>query len=187
MKSSLRLLAALIVVLSAAAGANPPSAQTETAGTPKELVTAYGSLADTILAAKKTEWNLVRSILATTYGHAQATLAEASAKMKGGQSAKAEIEKLAGLVSQLGNEGDASVAAVRKRLVEGGHHHHAEGEKQGEYDQGFVVVTKVAKKAFLDSAGAIGKMAAAPDAKALDAEWQKVKSQYAALGHEDAH
>jgi len=185
MKSCLCVLSALTLVLVVAAGAKSLSAQSETGGTPTELVTAYSSLADTILAAKKTEWNLVRSILATTYGHAQATLADVRSKLKAGQSAKADLEKLAGLVSQLGNEGDAGVAGVRKRLVEGGHHHHADGEQQGIYDEGFVVVTKAAKKAFLDSASQIGKMAASPDPKALDAEWQKVKTQYAALGRED--
>ena len=40
--------------------------------------------------------------------------------LNAGESAGAEIERLAELVAQLANEGDASVAAVRKRLLEGG-------------------------------------------------------------------
>ena len=95
--------------------------------------------------------------------------------------ALAEIEKLASLVSQLGNEGDGSVAGVRKRLLEGGHHHNAQGEQQGIYDEGFVVVTRAAKKVFLDAAGRIGKLAAAPDAAALETEWQKVSRQFSEL------
>ena len=164
-------------------GAVPPAlaAGPDTSGTPPTLVSTYRSLADAILAVKESEANLVRSILATTYGHAEATLAEARANLKAGKPAKAEMEKLASLVSQLGNEGDGSVAGVRKRLLEGGHHHNAQGEQQGVYDEGFVVVTRAAKKVFLDSAGRIGKLAAAPDAAALEAEWQKVSRQFSEL------
>ena len=151
------------------------------AATPDELVATYRTLADAILAAKQTESNLVLSILATTHGHAQAAMAEARAKMKAHQPAKAELERLAALVSQLGNEGDASVGAVRKKLLEGGHHHHASAEQQGIYDEGFVIVTRAAKKVFLEAAGNIGKMGQAPNPAGLEAEWQKVERQYADL------
>ena len=114
--------------------------------TPRQLVETYDSLADAILAAKKTEWNLVHTILATTYSHAEGTAKAALAKLAQGADAGAEIEKLAALVAQIGNEGDAGVAAIRKRLIEGGHHHHASGEQQGIYDPGFVIVTRTAKR-----------------------------------------
>ena len=45
----------------------------------------------------------------------------------------------------------------------------------------FVVVTRAAKKVFMDAAGQIGKMAASPSAAALEAEWQKVQKQYQSL------
>jgi hypothetical protein len=151
------------------------------AKTPAPLVETYGDLADAILATKKTEWNLVHAILATTYEHAQATVAKAEANIKAGKDARPQIEALAALVAQLGNEGDAAVAAIRKRLVEAGHHHNAKGEEQGIYDEGFVIVTREAKKQFLAAAGAIGKLAAKPDANALKAEWSKVEKQFAAL------
>jgi hypothetical protein len=172
-----------LLVLAAAGVAQAPAraATSEPTATPEQLVATYRSLADTILGAKKTEWNLVSSILATTYHHAEGVLAQARAEMKAGKPAKAEMEKLAALVSQLGNEGDAAVAGVRKKLVEGGHHHHAAEEQQGIYDEGFVIVTKAAKKVFLDAAGQFGKMAQAPNAANLDAEWQKVQKQYTEL------
>ncbi len=151
------------------------------ASTPQELVSTYADLADTILGAKKTEKNLIRSILAMTYRHAEATRMRVKGMISSGKDCKAEVELLAGLVSQLGNEGDAQVAAIRKRLVEGGHHHNAAGEQQGLYDEGFVVVTRAAKKVFLDAAGRIGKMAASPDAAALDAAWLTVEKQYKEL------
>ena len=166
-----------------AAGITRPAAAPadSAAGTPPEMVATYQTLADTILGAKKTEHNLVKSILSATYRHAEGTLAMAKASISSGKDAKASVEKLASLVSQLGNEGDASVAAVRTRLLEGGHHHNAEGEKQGIYDEGFVIVTRAAKKVFLDSATRIGKLAAAPDAKALDTEWAAVSKQFSDL------
>lgn len=144
--------------------------------TPKALVDTYGSLADTILGAKQTEWNLVHSILATTYMHAEGMFAKAKAKNAAGKDAGAEIEALAALVAQLGNEGDAAVAAVRKRLLEGGHHHNAAGEEKGAYDEGFVIVTRTARKTFLDAAKNIGR--SAKDFAAVEAEWNKVRTEF---------
>lgn len=156
-------------------------AQGSSAATPPELVKSYETLADVILGAKQTERNLVLSILATTYGHAQAALGQAKGKIAQKQDARVELERLAAYVSQLGNEGDAAVAGVRKRLLEGGHHHNAKGEEQGIYDEGFVVVTRTAKKAFLDSATEIGKMTRNPDSGALDKVWAKVDAQFKEL------
>lgn len=147
-------------------------------GTPAELVAAYDALADSILAVKQTEQHMVKSILATTYGHARATVAAIRQNVKAGKDVSADIEKLADLVSQLGNEGDAAVGAIRKRLVEGGHHHNAKGEKDGVYDEGFVVVTRTAKKALLGAAGNIGKLGGSPDISKVDAEWSFIEDQY---------
>ena len=168
------MLAAAVLCLPAIA-AEPQSA------TPQQLVETYDSLANVILAAKKTEWNLVHSILATTYGHAEARKNEALAKLQAKQDASGQIEALAALVAQLGNEGDAAVAAIRKRLLEGGHHHNAAGEQQGAYDPGFVIVTKDMKKALLDASKRIGQMAKSADAAGLTAEWGKVEKEFQSL------
>jgi hypothetical protein len=174
------LVAGLLVLSSAPAmaqgGAPSPA-------TPAEMVATYESLADTILGAKKTEANLVRSILAAAYAHAQVELVRAQKAMKANDAkgAQAAVENLAADVAQLGTEGDSAVAAVRKRLLEGGHHHNAAGEIKGIYDEGFVIVTRAAKQVFLDSSRAIGQMARAPKAEALDAEWKKVQTTYASL------
>ncbi len=179
------MIAALVILLLSATGAATAAPEHGSMGrpasTPKEMVQAYSSLADGILDLKKTEWNMVNSILAVTYAHAEGTFHDAMAKVRAGGKDKAPIETLADLVSQLGNEGDAAVAAIRKRLLEGGHHHHAMAETPGIYDEGFVIVTKAARKIFLDAAGEIGRMAAAPDATALDAAWKKVSTQYSNL------
>jgi hypothetical protein len=168
------VIAALVITVSPAL----PAGDTDT---PQPLVATYESLADTILGAKQTEWNLVHSILASTYSHAQATVGGIKMKVEQGQDARAEIEALAELVGQLGNEGDAAVAAVRKRLLEGGHHHHSGGEEKGIYDEGFVIVTRAARKVFLDAANAIGKQGAKTDMAVLESEWKKVQKQFEAL------
>ena len=153
----------------------------DTTAIPQPLVDSYSSLADVILGAKKTEWNLVHSILATTYGHAEGVHAKAQAKLTAGQGARNEIENLAMLVAQLGNEGDAAVAAVRKRLIDGGHHHHADDTDAGKFDEGFVIIDRATKKALLDAAKAIGGLAGGKDAAALAAQWKIVQSKFGSL------
>jgi len=157
------------------------NAQSNETATPRPIVDTYETLADTILAAKQTEWNLVHTILGTTYSHAEGVLGRATAKLDAGQNASAEIETLAALVAQMGNEGDASVAAVRKRLLEGGHHHNAQGEEQGIYDEGFVIVTRASKKVFLDTATRIGKLGSSATTDALQKEWKRVQGEFRKL------
>jgi hypothetical protein len=176
----------LVLVLALAVSSVAPLWAADDTATPRPMVDTYDSLADAILATKKTEWNLVHTILASAYRHAQGTTQQALAAIEAGRDAKPAIEALASLVAQIGNEGDASVAAVRKRLVEGGHHHHSSSDQQTEYDPGFVIVTRDAKKGFLDSSKAIARLAASPDAAALKAEWAKVETQFKAL-HAGSH
>lgn len=155
-------------------------AQPRTPATPQEMVATYDALADTILGGLKTEKKLVHAILATTYAHAQAEAGRARQALKAGDAAAAKtaIENLAAAVGQIGTEGDNAVAGIRKRLLEGGHHANSEGEAQGIFDEGFVVVTKAAKKAFLESSQAIAMSAKAPKAETLDTEWKKVEAAW---------
>jgi hypothetical protein len=163
--------------------AAPTQAQDHPIETPRELVATYESLADAILAANKTEDRLVRAILDAAHSHAQVELARARAAIKANDTKAAQkaLENLAAAVGQIASEGDSAVGAVRKRLLEGGHHNNAEGEAQGIYDEGFVIVTKVAKQSLLESARAIGQLARAPKADALDAVWTKVESTWNGL------
>jgi len=164
--------------------ASGPLRAAEGAGeTPSAMVASYKTLADVILAAKKTEANLVRSILTSAHDRAGEELAKARAALKANDAkgAQAAIENMAAAVGQIGSEGDASVGAVRKRLLEGGHHHNSDGEAKGIYDEGFVIVTKAAKAQFLDAAKALGQLAKAPKADALEAEWVKVEAAWTGL------
>jgi hypothetical protein len=105
--------------------------------TPKNMVAAYSALADTILAVKHTESQFVRAILGAHYRAAQQYVERGDAEHAG-----AEIALFA-------NEGDNAIGGVRKRLLEGGHHHNADGESKGIYDPGFVIVTRKAKEEML--------------------------------------
>lgn len=161
----------------------PPAAARQGApapATPTPMVATYETLADGILALKKTEENLCRSILAASYAHAQVELARAqkSITANDGKAAQAALESVAAAVGQIATEGDNAVAGVRKRLVDGGHHHNAAGETQGVFDAGFVIVTRAAKQKLLDSSRAIGQLSRAPKADALEAEWKKVAAVY---------
>ncbi len=171
---------ALFAAPAAAQGGAAPSGMSS-GSTPAEIVAAYNALADAILAVNKAEANLVRSILAAAYGHAQAEMSHAEKALKAGdaKAARTAVEGLAADVGQLGTEGDTAVAGIRKRLLEGGHHHNAAEETKGIYDEGYVVVTRAAKKVFLDASRAIGQQAGAPKAESLEAEWKKVQATYA--------
>jgi len=175
--------AILAVVALFAFVAAPARAEQHAGATPAEMVSSYQSLADAILAVKKTEDHLVRSILGAAYAHAQVEMGRARAAIKANdmKGAQAALENVAADVAQLASEGDSAVGAVRKRLLEGGHHHNADGEQKGLYDPGFVVVTKVAKQAFLDASRSIGQMARAPKADALETEWAKVDATWKTL------
>jgi len=163
---------------------SPSEAQgSSDAATPKEMVATYNALADGLLALKATEKNLVRSILAAARAHGEVQLTRAQRAISANDAAasRAAIEGLAAAVAQIGTEGDSSVAAVRKRLVEGGQHHNAAGEAQGIYDEGYVIVTRAARQTLLDSSRSIAKLAASPNASALEGEWKKVEQVMGAL------
>jgi hypothetical protein len=161
----------------------PAPAAAQAGGTPEEMVATYDSLADGILALKRTEKSLVEAILAGTVAHGQVNLARVATAIEKGDSGAARIavEALASNVGQLATEGDNAVGAVRKRLLEGGHHHNAAGEAQGIYDDGYVIVTRAARAKLLASSRAIAGMAAAPKADALEAEWKAAKAVVAEL------
>ncbi|HZJ72365.1 MAG TPA: hypothetical protein VFF36_15635 [Planctomycetota bacterium] len=186
MTSSIRTFSvplAVVVALVAGFGFTRPAQDKIDTATPPALVASYNSLADAILAVKATEANLVRAMLDGGHAHAKALLAQAQAAIDAGKKdeAKLRIESLAALVAQLGAEGDNAVAGVRKRLLDGGHHHNAEGEKQGLYEPGYVIVTKTAKANLLAASKAIAQVASAPDKAALDKAWASVDSAWAEI------
>src|SRR5262249_13555979 len=133
----IRRTAVSVAAIAVIAALPRPAAAQPAPATPKELVATYDSLADTILAGNKSERKLVLAILASTYGHAQAEAGKAKAALAKGDAAAATaaVQNVATAVGQIATEGDASVGAIRKRLLEGGHHANSEGEAQGVYEE----------------------------------------------------
>jgi hypothetical protein len=126
------------------------------AETKKSLVATYDSIADSILSTKKSEANIVMAILESHHRGAEKAFQDG------------KFDDSASHMALFANEGDNAVGGIRKRLVEGGHHHNAEGEAKGIYEEGFVVVTKDAKKKALDAAAALQ---AAKDDAGRKAAW----------------
>jgi hypothetical protein len=118
------VLATVVVALSIPAAAQE---------TPKNLAATYDALADGILALHRAEAKLVRAVLTA---HRDAAVAAA---------ARGAWEEAAAHVALFANEGDNAVGGVRKRLVEGGHHHHAQAGETAAYEPGYVLVTRQAK------------------------------------------
>lgn len=134
--------------------------------TPRSTVDTYASLADSILALKRTEANFVRSLLD---GHHHAAM---SFQQRG------NAERAAAEMALFANEGDNAIAGVRKRLLEGGHHHHADDEGKGVYEPGYVIVTKKAKEQLLAASAAM--RSAKTDAE-RNAAWQSFDAAAAPL------
>ena len=124
--------------------------------TPKPTVAAYDALADAILGLRKAESDFVTAML---HNHFLAAKRDFEA---------GEWERSAAQMALFANEGDNAIAGIRKRLVEGGHHHNAAGEDAGIYDEGFVVITKKDKNKALAASKALRE---AKDDAARQAAW----------------
>ncbi len=129
------LIAALALSLIAAAGVAQE--------TPASLSAGYDALADSILALRQAESAFVGAVLDHHYKAAKRA-------MKAGKH-----EKAAAQIALFGNEGDNSIGGIRKRLVEGGHHHNADDGEDGKYETGYVIVTREWKKAILAESAAL--------------------------------
>ena len=152
MKLSLFAAAGLVAGLGLLPAVRPPQQ------TPAPMAATYSALADAILALKQTESSFVRSVLEGHYHGAKV------------YSERGEAGLAAAEMALFANEGDNAMAGVRKRLLEGGHHHHADDTDEGEYDLGFVVVTRKAKVAILAASAA---MRGAADDAARRAAWEQ--------------
>jgi hypothetical protein len=125
--------------------------------TPKTTVACYSSLADAILALHTTEEEFVRALLDAHYQAAR------SFREHGMH------EQAAAEMALFGNEGDNAIGGVRKKLLDGGHHHNAEGEAQGIFEPGYVLVTKKIKEGVLAASSALR---AAKDDAAREKAWK---------------
>ncbi|MDH3255007.1 MAG: hypothetical protein OEM62_08460 [Acidobacteriota bacterium] len=129
---------------------------------PQNLVSAYDALADSILGLRRAESSFVTAILNDHY-----RAAERAFKSD-------DFEKAAAEMALFANEGDNAVAGIRKRLVEGGHHHNASDGQDGEYESGYVVVTRKAKKNLLEASAALRQASTKDDRMAAWYRFQPI-------------
>ena len=156
----------VLVALLSLCGTVTLAQEMSTHKTPASMVVAYDALADTILALREAEHGFVSAML-DRHRHA------ATARYRQGnwEAAAAEMALFA-------NEGDNAVGGVRKTLLEGGHHFNADGEEQGIFEPGFVVVTSKAKKRLLAASAALRQAA---DDEARAAAWSDFEKIVAKL------
>lgn len=131
-------------------------------GTPKAIAKTYESIADSILAAKATEANFIKLVLTHHYHGAR------------GNFEAGKFEQAAADMALFANEGDNAIAGTRKRLVDGGHHHHADGEAKGIYETGFVIVTKAGKAQILAASAALRQAKSADEQKKAFDDFEKI-------------
>lgn len=112
----------------------------------------YEHLATAIIEIRATEDMLVQGILTHYSVLAQRELGAAAATS--GSDRKKHLEAAAEEITNVANEGDKKVQAVRQRLLKAGHHHHTDSETQEDY----IFVDGKEKKLLLAMAEKIAKL-----------------------------
>ncbi|WP_165072733.1 hypothetical protein [Paludisphaera rhizosphaerae] len=122
----------------------------------------YEHLASAIIEIEATEDELVKSVLigyqSAAQGHLRAAARDAEGRVGHLEAAAAEITNIA-------NEGDKRIQAVRQRLAKAGHTHNTDAETKSDY----IWITNREKKALLDLAAKVARAGANATAGELDA------------------
>jgi hypothetical protein len=130
----------VLVLITTAWLAGPALAQQ----TRPAMVKTYDTLADIILAIDALEADFTRAVL-DGHRHAAAAMFE-----------RGDFAGAAAQMALFASEGDNAMGGVRKRLLQGGHHHHhADASKEGQYEPGYVIVTRDAKQKILAASAAL--------------------------------
>jgi hypothetical protein len=138
-----------------------PQATTQPGGDSAASVAAstYEHLATAIIEIETTEDELVKSILigyhAAAQGHLRAAARDAQGRVGHLEAAAAEVTNIA-------NEGDKPIQAVRQRLAKAGHTHNTDVETKSDY----MFITNRERKGLTDVASRIARAGA--DASAAD-------------------
>lgn len=120
----------------------------------------YEHLATAIIEIESTEDELVKSILIGYHTAAQMHLRAAA---RDAQGRVGHLEAAAAEVTNVANEGDKRIQAVRQRLAKAGHTHNTDVETKSDY----MFVTNREKKGLVDLASRIGRAGASATPAAL--------------------
>ena len=132
----------------------------------------YEHLATAIIAIEATEDELVKSILIGYHAAATQHLRSAARDAEG---RVGHLEAAAAEITNIANEGDKRIQAIRQRLAKAGHTHNTDVETKSDY----MFVTNKERKGLLDLASKIGRAGANAGAAELDA----FNSELASLFH----
>jgi hypothetical protein len=127
----------------------------------------YEHLATAIIEIEATEDELVKSIL---IGYETAAQMHIRAAGRDAANRVRHLEGAAAEVTNIANEGDKQIQAVRQRLAKAGHTHNTDVETKADY----MFVTGREKKALLDLAAKIARAPADADLNALGAELSRL-------------
>jgi hypothetical protein len=135
-------------------------------------VEAYEHLATVIIEVRKSEDSVVKTILIQHHQAAQDHLQEAQS----GKDVLKHLEAAATEITNVANEGDKRVQAIRQRLAKAGHTHISDADTKEDY----LFINSKEKKAILAAAKAIAQLGdkaaneqLAASAKALNDVFQK--------------
>lgn len=162
------ILCLLMLGYQAARSQQQPAAQ-KLESEAKVAASTYEHLATAIIAIEATEDELVKGILIGYHAAAQGRLRAAAHDAQG---RVRHLEAVAEAVTNIANEGDKQIQAIRQRLAKAGHTHNTDVETKEDY----MYITNREKKTLLDLARRIARTGA--DASQADIE---------ALGAELAH
>jgi hypothetical protein len=161
----LAILGVGLVGFQAAHSQAPSAGKANSAG--KAAAATYEHLATAIIAIEATEDELVKSILigyhSAAVGHLRAAGRDAKGRVGHLESAAAEITNIA-------NEGDKAIQAIRQRLAKAGHTHNTDVETKSDY----MFVTNKERKGLLDLASKVGRADADADLDKMDAELSRL-------------
>jgi hypothetical protein len=132
-----------------AARSQAPNAQNSDSAA-QVAASTYEHLATAIIEIEHTEDELVKSILIGYYTAAQAHLKASSVDAQG---RVGHLEAAAAEVTNIANEGDKRIQAVRQRLAKAGHTHNTDVETKEDY----MFVANREKKGLLDLAAKIAR------------------------------
>lgn len=159
------IVGALFVGYQAARSQQPSEAKDHGVAS-KAAATTYEHLATAIIEINATEDELVRSIL---IGYETAAQGRLRAAGWNAERRVAHLEAAAAEVTNIANEGDKSIQAIRQRLAKAGHTHNTDAETKSDY----IWVNNREKKALLDVAAKIARADEKADLAALGAELTK--------------
>ncbi|MBC8115619.1 MAG: hypothetical protein H7062_14645 [Candidatus Saccharimonas sp.] len=158
-----------VLLSSAILGADPVA---PTVGSLDAAVESYEHLAIVLVEVRKTEDQVVKTIIAHHHQAAQEHLKAA----QGGRDVLKHLEAAAAEVTNVANEGDKRVQAIRQRLAKAGSTHKTDADTKEDY----LWIDSKEKKAVLAAAKSIAQLGdkataeqVAAAAKSLDALYQK--------------